>query len=415
MSLSYHILRKLIMWLSVIGLVIGMFYSRAFISIGTVALFMAAMATPSVKTDIKTFCHQIPMLAITALFGVYLLSYFSSANKEIWLGRLEINLPYLLLPFGFYQLRPVSKNNMMKVLGLYWALCLISVIHSLSVYFFDFENSNSIYRAGRVMFTPLEHVRFAIMIALGFFTGGYILSQTRSLPRWLKTVLYAGTGLMFVYIHLLAARNGLLSLYAGLLFLIGYYIIKKGKLLAGTGIVFLFLLMPLLALRNFPSFSNKWAYMKWDYEMYRAQRWELNTSDMVRLSSIDLAWEIIREKPLLGAGFGDLRGEMDSLYQMRRPGFTPENRFLPISEFAYIGAGAGFLGLLLFLVGIFIPLLIHHNYRNVFFSLSCLCIYITFFTETTIELQRGKTLFLFFILLQLVYLESLKCSESAPV
>ena len=118
--------------------------------------------------------------------------------------------------------------------------------------------------------------------------------------------------------------------------------------------------------------------------------------------------------PFVGVGIGDLHQEMQLMYEQYQPNMPQDYRFPPINQIVTILASYGVLGLAFFLFCLFYPLYYRQNYRDYFF----LCFYVvlvsSFLGETPMELQIGKSLYLYFALLGIVCLSPVPKSSKKP-
>ena len=110
--------------------------------------------------------------------------------------------------------------------------------------------------------------------------------------------------------------------------------------------------------------------------------------------------QVWRDNPVFGTGIGDIDDVIMATYERETPEMPEENRFTPISQYVYWLSSLGLLGTLLLLSLLWTPLVM--NIRD---SYAMAGIYFAIFAsiigETSIQLQLGKTLFLFLVCLLL--------------
>ncbi|MFM7090438.1 MAG: hypothetical protein ACKOZZ_06480, partial [Bacteroidota bacterium] len=75
----------------------------------------------------------------------------------------------------------------------------------------------------------------------------------------------------------------------------------------------------------------------------------------------------------------------------------------PHNQFIMVLASSGIIGLILFCIGFFIPLMYEKNYQDAFTLAVYLSFFASFWVEATFENAMGVAIFLFFILLHIKY------------
>ena len=141
--------------------------------------------------------------------------------------------------------------------------------------------------------------------------------------------------------------------------------------------------------------------MLWDLKMYNQGTGE-NYSDSGRIRSIKIGLEIVKEAPVLGVGFGDIR-EVCRLKYIEKYGHQADSLF-PHNQYITIFAASGIVGLLLFLFGIFQPVFHNLAYREPAFLGFSVILWLSFLVENTIERSYSIGLFLIFTLTAIHYM-----------
>ena len=214
--------------------------------------------------------------------AMYAITYFWSDDKASWGIRLQTKLPFLILPLaiGFMPRFSPKQLQMITVAGL--LLLVGSVCYSLSFLLMDHEAMVRNYKYDDVLPTlPGEdHVRVSLCIALFVIWSIYTWPVLQG--RKIKWLVGAGIGFLVVYMHILAVRSGLLSLY---LFLIGwgiYLSFVKNKLI-GLAIIIAIPVFVLFSLRYVPTFRERVNYMDFTWFMFQHGDVSGNYGDINRL------------------------------------------------------------------------------------------------------------------------------------
>ena len=93
--------------------------------------------------------------------------------------------------------------------------------------------------------------------------------------------------------------------------------------------------------------------------------------------------------------------EITKIYVTEYPEIEERNRLIPHSQFVYIFAGCGWLGLLWFVSACFYPYTDGRLRNTALFIIFNTIIVTSFISESTLEIQLGVALHLFFLLLLL--------------
>jgi hypothetical protein len=219
-------------------------------------------------------------------------------------------------------------------------------------YFYDLH-----YLQGRTLDTPLDndHVRFSLLVFVSIVFCGYqyYLGKTKRFA-WVWIIPIC---LLIVYLHLLAARTGLLAFYISLA---GgsIYFIKKVRPAVAIGMISLLILIPVSAWFLLPSFQNKWRLFRFESSYFMNGSYSPSSNDMVRVISIKAGWNLLRSNPVLGTGYGDILKESRDWYSANYPSMREEDRIYPSSQFLLFGAGSGFIGLVVFCLVMALPFML---------------------------------------------------------
>ncbi len=332
--------------------------------------------------------------------GIYALSWFWSDDKAFWSERVQTKLPFLLLPLAFGLLPAFSRKQ------LQWytiGLCLIllsGIAYSLGFLITDPETYIEGYTRSHVLPTPAkrDHIRFSMVIALSAVWCVYIIPEIRH--RYAGILVKLSILVFAVYLHILAAKTGLIAFYILAFTWAAYQAIRRNRI---AGILALVLITAggLLAIRYIPTLSHRVGYSIYSYQQYMQGNVSGDLSDIGRMVSYKLAVHLIGQHPLTGVGAGDILSEMSSAYDHRYPHIPQAQRLVPHNQFLTIGVATGLISLVLFLWWLCAPLSrIRKNRNGVFFFTSWLMLFFFLMTDASLEVQFGVFVFLYFLLWQ---------------
>ena len=306
-----------------------------------------------------------------------------------------------MIPFAFAVIKPFSRQTLYVLLYFFIMVIFAASAISFLYYLSDYQQINYSYKQAKVLPTPLDHIRFSLMIAFSVFTGIHLYLENFFLRyKWERTPLLLVVIFLFFFIHVLAVRSGLVVLYSVLSFYILRLLFLRGKRRAGIVSLVFLILSPVIAWFLFPTFQNKIKYMKYDMEMFYHRGEGNNLSDGGRIISIINGIEIGKNHVLGGVGAGDVMDEMNVLYLENYPAINPKNYLIPHNEYIFVFASTGVTGLTILLLSMVVPLIHRKRYKkNILLTGFTILVGISFLSEATIEGQIGTAFYITFLML----------------
>lgn len=355
--------------------------------------------------QLRGFSRRTDLWVLMLFFWLSFWGVWGLEDPAYLTSRLRIKVPFLVLPLAFFLLPRPSARAFEGLLA--WLLLLLSLtgLGILINYAFHYEAVNELLKQGQAMPQPANHIRFSLLVSFGLLAAAYLYfsGELRRRYRFLGWLLPALGVFLFVLLHLLAVRSGIVGAYFALALLGLWYILRSRQYMLFLGLVFTGIAVPFLAYETVPSLRTKLGYVGYELEKLRRGEQELQLSDAGRLVSLQIGWQVYKSAPLLGVGTGDLKKEVQTRYAKRFPESDPSQRRMPHNQFLSVLAATGPIGLLLFVAAFLWPLFYRKNYQHwlllgfygiVFFSL---------LVENTIENAMGVGFFIFYLPLLLVY------------
>jgi len=373
----------------------GLLWSRLGLSLGMMLFFGLALLARPIGVYWRAFRHEPVSGFMAVLFLIPLVTGAWSEDRATWLAIMQMKLPLLLLPFFSPVLSLIPRRPLTLLLAGMVLLLVMACMISLLPYFADAAGMASSYLRASVIPVAMDndHVRFGWVLAIAWlFLMHVLFSGQCPISRNTKWAVIAVLVFLAVYVHLLASRTGLLGFYLVNLLLAVGYLSRKGR----TALLATLCLLPLLAWALFPTFRNRLRFMHWDYQNYSRSGYTEGLSDAPRLISLRAGRDLLRNHPLRGTGFGDLRAGMEAWYDSRAPYLKAYERLLPSNEWLLHGAAAGIFGMLAFLFAVSGPLFIRTGpYRWLWRGFHLLALS-GFVYEIGLETQYGVFLYAFF-------------------
>ncbi len=374
--------------LFLILLIAGLFFSRALLSFASLA-----MALPFVYHMKDIYRNKLLLLGIGLILLPVLITGIYSDDKVRWINSVLVKIPLLTLFLGLAYTRIPEKvwNNLILF---YLVLVPIACCWSLWRYFSDPYTIQQSYLKAKVLATPADndYVKFSWMVVTGFFLGIKLLGK---MP-FNRLYLAISCILVFLalYLHLLAAKTGLLCLYTGGLIYLFFicFIQKKWKL--GVILFSCILIFTVFTYDLFPTLRNRVQYIVYDFGNYSKGHFLPGYNDAARWLSMKAGYAVMQENPIMGVGFGDIKTAVAAWDVKNYPTSYEYERFLPTNEWLVYGAGSGWPGMLLFSIGLALLLFLTTAKDPVSVILAVISC-IPFVTDDSLEGQYGVILLAF--------------------
>ncbi len=394
-------------------LIIGGLFTTNFLrtlsSIGTIGLALTAIASLAKN---KTLANLQKYPWFTGFILIYILHlsgllYPETADPKTLHRDLVMKLPLLILPFAFAVLPPLPKIRLKQLYLVFLVCVFLGSLYSAGYYLSHFQAVNEMYKHSEVMETPTNHVRYSLMVGFAILIGFKFLREGfylfRPSEKW---VLLLITGWLFIFLHMLAVRSGLVAFYVVTALGLGFDFFFRRKyrssFLIGIGL----LLSLVLAFFTLPTFYNKFFLTIEDVQSVSEEESAHDYSIAGRVYSFKVASEVIKENLFTGVGIGNLDEELGKKYEVMFPEILERGHILPHNQFIFILTVFGLIGFLIYLLCFYYPFFTFVGRFNPLFLFHYLIISFSFLFETTLETQVGLNYCLLFILLPLWYYRS---------
>ncbi len=381
---------------SIVLVLMGLLFSEAAMSIGMIGLAANAVFNKNIGRNFRTFLQNRVLTGFTAIFSIVLVSGLWSDNLDWLANRLQMKLPFLLLPFAIVAVPRFDKSVFFPILAsFFWVVAAICT-YSIGLYVLNYEAVTEAYKQGHVLFTPVMHIRFSLIVAICVAIGWY-LHQEKYYIRFPveRIMMLIITILLIVYLHVLAVRTGLVSLYGAMGFFILHYILKTRRYALGIGMAVLMLGGAVLAMRFVPTLWNKIGYMRWSLEQITKGERLADLSDSYRLATIEAGIQLGNQQPMFGIGWGDIKDETAVYLQSKYPELL-DIIYTPQSEYVLFYAASGLFGLLIFSWATLLPLFYDKSWQNLLIGAFHVIMILSFVVEQTLETQLGTSIYIIF-------------------
>src|SRR5690606_7091293 len=277
--------RSSIIFYTILLMMVSLFLSRAALSVSIFAFLLASFISNDCRKTLSNFFHSPLLWGITLLFLIPFISFAWSSNIEAWLSAMRIKLPLLLLPLAFPSDFRFSRKQWLTLATCFILIIFLGTAWTMWQYLQSPEEMQAGYLRSQTITTPLEHdhVRFSWLVALAILISGWLLPSITQ-KQW-QLILLLTIAWFIAFLHILAARTGLVGFYLILLATIIWLIIKAGKPKLGLGLSLALLLMPLIAYFAIPTFQNRIKFIRYDFGYLKDGNFLPGGNDATRMIS----------------------------------------------------------------------------------------------------------------------------------
>ncbi|MDZ7879892.1 MAG: O-antigen ligase family protein [Saprospiraceae bacterium] len=340
------------------------------------------------------FWRNKSLVVLTIPFLLVLISGLWSENMVYWLERMRIKLPFLILPFAFANLPPLSKKQFWGVFYVFVVAFSIFCARHLFFYVQHFAEVNRGLGQGIPIPTHWNHISFATMAVFAFLSG-LELWKNNFYWRYPKERFFIGGLVVFLFValHVLSVRSAILSLYICVFFQLLELVFNQKRWKIGLLSLTILTIMPYLAYRTIPSLRQRIDYAIWDYGQYKQGDLTLK-SDSERITTLKMGVAAFRQSPVWGIGYGDIMDEVSRQYKTYFPQLDVRE---PHSFWLFSLIGTGIVGTFIFVMAFATHWFHGQLYRIGLFSLLHFLILFTNTIDFVVEGTYGAVFYAFFV------------------
>lgn len=393
---------------------LGMLVANAAMSIGLGLWVLGALLHPDRGRFWAQWRAKPALWGFSLLFLAYALGGLYSADQGQWLDRLAVKLPFVLLPFAALGLPPLHPSRLKQVLAILVGGVWTSSVVVLIGFGLGWEDQTGGYTAGQIMATPLNHIRYSLLVAFSAAAAAWLASGAGQTDMWIGKLQWLRAGarqrwlwlsvalFLALFLHVLAVRSGLLALYLMLAYGFGRWLLRGRSWHKALPLLLLAVLVVVAAFRYVPTLQNRIRYARYDLERFAEGEVNPDLSDAKRIGSLHAGWLLFQAHPLLGVGTGDVPSAIQPVYAEHYPDLV-ENQPLPHNQGLFTAAALGLMGLTALGLCLALPWFETGMRRQPLFVVHQLALLSSMATEATLETQYGVTLYLVPLVLLLRY------------
>lgn len=394
----FQIKNGLVLFLASTLIFIGLVFSRALLSIGSVLLLLH-LFYPEYRRSFGQ--KQWLLLAPFGLyFGLHVLSFAYTEHPKKLLDDLFLKLPFVLIPLSLVNLKIAQKYFF------YLHLLFQAIVHTVALltfvnYLQNFEALNQDLLASKAIpiVSGVSHIYFGFMMTYAVLSSWYFWRfSPKNVGKGIRLWMFGMGMVNFLLLNLIAARTGLLSFYGSAFFFLLYQAFqqKQKKLLWATllGLPLAFCLMVLLL----PPLQKRAINTYADLSTYQEKKSDANDwSISLRFVAWETTWKVFEQSPIWGVGPADLRVEMNKVYEEDFPFITDYNKKNPHNQYLQTLGGLGLIGFSSLLYLLWVMLQSAHHQKNHLLLIVGLVLMLSMLFESIIERQVGIVFFSYFL------------------
>jgi O-antigen ligase len=391
--------RSRTLFLIIAAMMAGLFFSRALLSVTMGLFIVVSFLHGRISLQLRNFITSPLLWSISLLFLMPLISGIWSADKQEWLRVLRIKIPLLLLPLSFAAPFEFSRKQWLTLAKFFVFLVVVGTGWSMFQYAKDIQGVNESYLRAKSIPTLLgnDHIRFSWLVSVGVLLSGWLWWDYRKDNRILSTSMFVAGLWLMIFLHLLAARTGLLSLYCMLLITGGWLVTRNTKPLRGVAMALLIVILPFVAYHTLPSFQNRVRYIIYDFSYLQSDHYLPGGNDAARVISLRAGWDLLGRHGSKGLGSGDIYNETKKWAREKYPSILSTDILYPSSEWLIYGLTCGWAGVAIFSLVMLVPFFVNRKPYLVWLLLNTTAA-LSFVFDMGLEVQFGVFAYSFVVL-----------------
>lgn len=376
------------------GIIVGVFSYSAINSICTGLLVINWIAEGDLKAKFKKLKESNIFWLLISLFLLHLVGLLYTSNFEYALKDLKIKLPIFFLPIVFVSAKQLSTIQFRNILKVLLITALLSSFYAMYYYINYFKVT---FFELREISRFISHIRLSLLNTIAAFAAFYLLAKNNWRKPSFANLFYFAAGLwLFVFNGIMGSRMGLVVFFILLLLGSGYLIFRHKKVWLAVVLFILMITLPVISYYTLSSVKLRTREVVYELQSYQLNQDPNGKSIAQRFVYWNVAWDIFKTSPVVGIGTGDVEDAFNAYYSTHPNLLQKQYQHRAHNQYLTFLLTFGIVGLLLFIVIVFYPLIYKRKYLDYFYIIFFIAFLLSLFTEDTLETQAGVTFYAFF-------------------
>jgi O-antigen ligase len=350
-------------------------------------------------SNILSFLKSKYLLLFISYYLLYLIGMLWTNNQNSGWFDLEVKLPILVFPLIAFRLRDIlDSGKISQVLFAFVAGCIVGSIICIShaSYMWFYNSENCFYYAKLSVFLHPAYFSMYILLAITMLLR-YFLRNTIQFRR--KVMISILIGWFWVFIILLQSKAGILI--ASFVFLINaVLVIISTKKYLQIAISLLVIFCGYYLVNRFIITANNSRIYNAEYNILDKKIDTTTTeSSQIRLLVWKASEEIIKSNYLYGVGTGDIKDELNKMYQKMNMQGALKEHLNAHNQYIQSAIGLGITGIIIILLMFLLPLILSIKEKNYLYAFFLMIVSLNILVESMFETQAGVMFYAFFNIL----------------
>jgi O-antigen ligase len=314
------------------------------------------------REKLQTLRSRKEIFFMLLFYSWHIVSALLSNNRHEASQMLVLRLPLLVFPlsFGLIYMRDAVKDWVIQAYGIVVSLgALVCVVYAWMRYAHSGDGVY-LYNDSLTEVLDIQSSYYALMVLLAVAGFIYLLGKgiySKRKGRYVQAVIL----LLLIFHFMLASRISIVVLYAGLLIVLGSYLVQRRKTTLAIWVVIGLLGGLGLCMKVLPKTLNRFRELEYPSYSYTRVAPESHyngtlTPDQwnganIRLAIWKCGWEEAERHWLTGVQLGDKQDSLMAMYKEKGFTFALERKRNMHNNYLDIFASFGLVGLVLFLAG----------------------------------------------------------------
>lgn len=351
-----------------------------------------------ILVDKRKFVFNKPSLLLLAFYVYLIIGLLWTNNMKAGSFDLEVKMSLAIFPFFMLFLQYNLKSLKWVIRSFYLGLFLGSfyLLYGATLKFLIYPSFTYFFYVELSKFIHPTYLSLYFVVAIGIVLAD--LNQSNPLFFKRKRLAILLISYFFIFTLLLLSKIGIITVLLLVLFYLFRWSIVNKKILYLSLVVILIGGVFYISYEKYSYFNQRVNEMVTGLTESNVK--PNNGSTGIRLQIWKQSISIIKEKPIIGYGTGDVKDVLVKQYGLAGMDMAKEKQLNAHNQFVQTTISLGILGLILFLYFLYSSVYSGLLTNNLFIVNFVLIFCFFFFTESILETQAGTIFFgLFFSLL----------------